>query len=74
MQLLLRRNQNILELMNNLKERKPFKVIYDGEDYGIYHYNPDKDRYEGCIGHIPMKEMAKIIKDKDHFIKLEIPK
>ena len=61
----------MLELLNNLKDRKPFKVIYDGEDFGIYRYNQEKDRYDGCIGHIPLTEMVKIIKDKDHFIKLE---
>lgn len=64
----------MLELLNNLKERKPFHVIYDGEDFGIYHYNQDQDRYEGTIGYIPLQEMVQIIKDYKHFIKLEIPK
>ena len=64
----------MLELMNNLKERKPFHVIYDGDDYGIYKYNNEKNRYEGVIGHIDLKDMLKIIKDKEHFIKLEVIK
>lgn len=62
----------MLELMNNLKLRKPFRVIYDGEDFGIYEYK--NGRYEGVIGYIPLKEMVTIIKDKDHFIKLEVDK
>ena len=64
----------MLELMNNLKERKPFHVIYDGDDFGIYEYNNETKRYEGAIGHIGLKEILEIIKDKEHFIKLEVSK
>lgn len=64
----------MLELMNNLKERRPFNVIYDGDDFGIYEYNNETKRYEGTIGHIGLKEMLEIIKDKEHFIKLEVSK
>lgn len=60
----------MLELMNNLKDRKPFHIIYDGEDFGIYTFNNETNRYEGVIGHIGLKEMLEIIKDKEHFIKL----
>ena len=60
----------MLELLNDLRDRKPFQVIYDGEDFGIYRFNEEKGRYEGVIGFIPLEEMVAIIKDKDHFIKL----
>lgn len=60
------------ELLNNLKERKPFHVIYDGDDFGIYNFNKEKQRYEGIIGHIDLKAMVGIIKDKNSFIKLEV--
>lgn len=64
----------MLELLNNLKERKPFHVIYDGDDFGIYKYNEEKERYEGAIGHLKLKDMLEIIKNKEHFIKLEVIK
>ena len=64
----------MLELLNNLKERKPFHVIYDGDDFGIYEYNEEKERYEGVIGHLKLKDMLEIIKDKENFIKLEVIK
>ena len=60
-----------MELSKHLKERKPFKINYDGEDFGIYIYNQEKDRYEGKIGHIDFIDMVKIIKDENNFIKLE---
>lgn len=60
------------ELLNNLKDRKDFKVTFDGDDFGIYKYNKEKDRYEGFIGHMTITEMVEIIKDKESFIKLEV--
>ena len=65
------KKKNILELSEHLKKRFPFRVIYDGDDFGIYKYNSNKDRYEGIIGHIDLKEMVMIIKS-DGFIELEI--
>lgn len=65
------KKKNILELSEHLKNRLPFRVIYDGDDFGIYKYNSNKDRYEGIIGHIDLKEMVAIIKS-DSFIELEI--
>ena len=65
------KKENTLELINHLKDRKPFKVNYDGEDFGIYRYNQEKDRYDGCIGHIPIDKMFQAIKDQSYFIKLE---
>lgn len=62
----------MLELLNNLKDRKLFHIIYDGDDFGIYHFNEEKQRYEGIIGHIDLKSMVEIIKDKESFIKLEV--
>ena len=64
----------MLELMNNLRDRKPFRVIYDGEDFGVYIFNERKQRYEGVIGYIDIKGVLEIIKDKEHFIKLEVIK
>ena len=61
----------MLELMNNLRERKPFYVIYDGDSFGIYKFNEQKQRYEGVIGNIDLKSMIEIIKDKESFIRLE---
>ena len=62
--------ENTLEYsMNHLKNHEPFKVIFDGEDFGIYKYEPEYG-YVGIVGHIPMEGMVKAIKDKNYFIKV----
>jgi len=58
-------------LINDLKERKPFKVMIDGVDFGIYKFNPNTKKYEGVIGCIELTKMLEIIKNPKHFIKLE---
>lgn len=64
------KNEECLEYMTRLKNHDNFKVIYDGEDFGIYSYNEEKNRYEGCIGHLTMKSMLEIIKGLNDFIKI----
>lgn len=59
------------KLENKLENREDFRVIYDGEDFGIYKYNKETDRYEGCIGHITIEKMLKIIKGSIDFIELK---
>ena len=54
----------------NLIERKPFKVIYDGEDFGIFKY--ENGRYQSELGFIDLESMARCIQDDKYFIKLEI--
>ena len=54
----------------NLVERKPFKVIYEGVDFGIFTY--ENGRYQGEIGYIDLENMARCIQDDNYFIKLEI--
>ena len=65
------KKKNIMELSEHLKNRLPFKVIYDGEDFGVYTFNSINQRYEGIIGHIDLIDMVTIIKS-DSFIELEI--
>jgi len=62
---------SVKKIKEDLELHKPFKVIYDGEDFGIYKYNPNKNWYEGVIGHIPMDKMLQAIVDQNYFIKLE---
>ena len=59
-------------MIEHLEQLKPFKVIYDGDDFGIYKYNEKTNRYEGCIGYMEIPKMVEIIKDKDSFINLEV--
>ena len=61
-----------MELIKHLNERKDFKVIFDGEEFGIYKYNQEKNRYEGEIGFIKLEAMIQAIEDKEYSIKLEI--
>lgn len=60
-----------LELQNKLKNKEDFRVIYDGEDFGVYSYNQEKNRYEGRIGHITIDKMIKIINGSIDFIVLK---
>ena len=60
--------KNVDKLVSNLRNRKPFKIIYDGEDFGTYIYNQEKNRYEGVIGHIDLEAMYRAIKDNNYFI------
>ena len=54
----------------NLVERKPFKVIYDGEDFDIFKF--ENGRYQGEIGYIDLENMLRCIQDDNYFIKVEI--
>ena len=54
----------------HLMERKPFKVVYDGEDFGIFKF--ENGRYQGEIGYIDLENMLRCIQDDNYFIKVEI--
>lgn len=56
--------ENILELIRN---KKPLRVIYGGDDFGIYHFVEDKG-YQGQFGYIPTKSIIKIINGTIDFI------
>lgn len=59
-----------MRIEKDLEYRKPIRVIYDGEDFGIYEYNEEKQRYEGVIGYIEIASVLRAIKDKDYFIQV----
>ena len=63
--------KNVDKLVYDLKERKPFRIIYDGLDYGIYKFNESKNWYEGIIGHIDLENMYRAIKDNTYFIQAD---
>lgn len=54
----------------HLKEHKPFKVIFDGDDFGTYYYDKKMDAYTGIIGFIPIKNMMEAIINSNYFIKV----
>ena len=60
----------MLELLNDIKDRRPIRVIVNGDDFGIYEWNEETERYEAFLG-FTLEELVEIIKDKDHFIKIE---
>ena len=67
------KNLEKLELFkNHLKNKKDFRVIFDGDDFGIYKYNEETNRYEGFIGYLTLEGMLEAINTEDYFIKLEI--
>lgn len=57
-----------------LMEHKPIRVIFTGEDYGIYKYNEKLNRYEGEIGHIKFEDVLKILNEFEevNHIKIEM--
>lgn len=72
-----------MNLLEHLKQRKEFKVYYDGDDLGIEYnkYDPKDNYYHGIVrdrngiehqvGRLSIADMEKAIKDKNYFIKLE---
>lgn len=57
------------ELIEDIKNRKPIRIIYSGEDFGIYEYNEVKQRYEG-FGFLTLDAIKKILKCEIDFIKI----
>ncbi len=68
--------KNMELIKRNLKLRKPFIVIYDGDDDGIYYYDSAKNRYQGEFGYLDMEGMVEIVKHMelgdDYFIQLMV--
>lgn len=64
------KNEKNMEYMTRFKDRDNFNIIYDGEDFGIYKYNKDTNRYEGDIGYLSMSSMLQIVKGEHDFIKI----
>ena len=74
----MKKEKNMELFRLNLKNRKPFKVIYGGDDDGIYFYDKSKNRYQGEIGYIDLEGMLEAIKHmeqkEDWHIVLELIK
>ena len=59
-----------MKIEKDLELKKPIRLIYDGDDFGIYEYNEERDRYEGCIGYLEVKTILRAVKDNDYFIQV----
>lgn len=59
-----------MKIEKDLELRKPIKLIYDGEDFGVYKFNEEKNRYEGIIGYLDIETIIRAIRDKDYFIQV----
>jgi len=57
-------------IVDDIKNKKPIRLIYGGEDFGIFEYNETTKRYEGKIGHLTKETLLRAIKDKDYFIQV----
>lgn len=58
------------ELIENLKNRNPIRVIFDGDDFGIYKFNEEKERYEGIIGYLTLDKIKMILREEIDYIKI----
>lgn len=57
-----------MKIKRDLELHKPFRIIFDGEDYGIYTYQEETNRYIGAIGYIPMESMLRAVTDGSYII------
>lgn len=58
----------------HLRRRGDFRINYDGDDFGIYRFNPKEEKYIGLevpFG-LSLEAMLVIITTKNYFIKAEI--
>ena len=58
--------------LQNFNEKKPFNLIYDGDNWGIYEFNEEKQKYEGFMGSFENETIIRAIKDSNYFIKVEL--
>ena len=56
------------EIIKDIQDRKPIRVIYDGEDYGEYIWK--NERYEGVIGYLTLDQLKKVLKKEIDFIEI----
>ena len=72
----MKKEKNMESFKEHLKQKKPFKVIYGGEDDGIFIYDSTKNRYQGEFGFIDIEGMLEAIKhmelNEDWHIVLEL--
>lgn len=59
-----------MKIEEDLELRRPIRLIYDGEDFGIYEWNEERNRYEGVIGFLKIETIIRSIRDKDYFIQV----
>lgn len=57
------------ELIEDIRNKKPIRIIYDGKDFGIYEYNATEQRYEG-FGFLTIEAIKEILRGKIDFIKI----
>lgn len=59
-----------MKIVEDIKNKKPIRVIFDGKDFGIYTYNELTKRYEGIIGYLNKETLIRAIQDKDYSIQV----
>lgn len=59
------------ELVNDITQRKPIRVLYEGDDFGIYRYDEESNSYKGAVGSIDLRIVKEAVLDKDFFIQIE---
>jgi hypothetical protein len=57
-------------MIEDLQKGKPIRLIYDGDDFGIYTFNKETRRYEGIIGYLTIDTINDILNKKITFMEL----
>lgn len=57
-------------MIEDLKNGKPIRLIYEGKDFGIYTFNTTTRRYEGMIGYLTVDTINDILNKKITFMEL----
>lgn len=57
-------------MIEDLKNGKPIRLIYNGSDFGIYVFNTINRRYEGSVGYLTIDTINDILNKKITFMEL----
>jgi len=57
-------------MIEDLKQGKPIRLIYGGDDFGIYTFNRLTRRYEGIIGYLTADTLKRILNKELDFMEI----
>lgn len=60
------KNEHGLNLLNeNIKQHKPFKLLYKDEYWADFDYDEERKVYQSNYGYLTIEGIMQIVKDKD---------
>ena len=65
------KNENGYNLLNKLKEHKPFNLYYKEEFFDNFKYDEETKRYQSDSGYLTIEAVYKIFNNKEETRKIE---